>query len=317
MIAGPRLRRLVCVLALATAAIPAIAAADSPATRVYTMLPSEGNPEGVAFDNSTGFFYVSHVGTGAIYRGTLDDPVVHPWLPGGQDGRTSATGMKVNVHGQLAIAGASTGRFFVYDAESAALIASFDTGTGGFLNDVAFTKNGDLYVTDSLRPVLWRARAEAIAAGGGAVEAIPVTPEIVYVFAPNPFNLNGLVTTENGKALISIQSNTGRLWRIEPTDNPLVRRIAEIPVAGESLMNGDGLVINGSELLVIRNQDEVVNEVRLREGQTVGEVVSRTTDETFKTPTTGALAHDRLLVVNAEFFHTDGPPYTVSSIKRP
>jgi hypothetical protein len=36
---------------------------------------------GVAFDNSTGFFYVSHVSNGAIYRGTLDDPDVHPFLP--------------------------------------------------------------------------------------------------------------------------------------------------------------------------------------------------------------------------------------------
>jgi Cu-Zn family superoxide dismutase len=314
MIAGPRLRRLVCVLALATAAIPAVAAADSPATRVYTMLPSQGNPEGVAFDNSTGFFYVSHVGTGAIYRGTLDDPVVHPWLPGGQDGRVSATGMKVDNQGQLAIAGAGSGRFFVYDTATMALIASFDTGAGGFLNDVAFTKNGDLYVTDSFRPILWRASAEAIAAGGGPADAILVTPEIAY--GPG-FNLNGLVTTEDGRALLSVQSNTGRVWRIEPTDNPAVRRITEIPIAGGPLTNGDGLVINGSELVVIQNAQEIVNEVRLTEGGTVGEVVSLMTDPTFKTPTTGAFAHDRLLVVNSEFAETDGPPYTVSSIKRP
>jgi Cu-Zn family superoxide dismutase len=278
------------------------------------MLPSQGNPEGVAFDPSTGFFFVSHVGTGAIYRGTLDDPVVHPWLAGGQDGRVSATGMKVNVHGQLAIAGAGSGRFFVYDAATGTLIASFDTGTGGFLNDVAFTKNGDLYVTDSVRPILWRATAEQIAAGGGVPQAIPVAPEIPY--GPG-FNLNGLVTTENGKALISVQSNTGRIWRIEPTNNPLVRTITEIPVEGGPLMSGDGLVINGSKLIVIQNQQEIVNEVRLRDGGTVGEVVGMTTDDTFHTPTTGAFAHDRLLVVNAEFFETDGPPYTVSSIKRP
>jgi sugar lactone lactonase YvrE len=309
------LRRLVCLLALATAVIPAVAAADSPATRVYTMLPTAGNPEGVAFDASTGFFYVSHVSNGAIYRGTLDDPVVHPFLPAGEDGRVSATGMKVDQEGRLYIAGASSGRIFVYDTESRALLASFDTGSGGFLNDVALTKNGDLYVTDSWRPFLYRVRAASIEAGAGPVEAIPMAPEIPYAPPPS-FNLNGLVTTENGKALISVQSNTGQLWRIEPTDT-LGRTITEIPVAGESLENGDGLVINGSNLLVVQNAQEQVLEVKLSRGQTQGEVVGETTDPTFKTPTTAAIAHDRLLVVNSEFFETDGPPYTVSSIKRP
>jgi sugar lactone lactonase YvrE len=314
MIAGPRLRRLVCVLAFLAAAIPAVAVADSPATSVYTMLPTSGNPEGIAFDASTGFFYVSHVSNGALYRGTLDDPVVHPWLPAGQDGRTTATGMKVDQEGRLYVAGASSGRIFVYDTATGALIARFETGAGGFLNDVALTKNGDLYVTDSLRPVLWRVPASSIEAGGGPIEAIPLAPELPYL--PG-FNLNGLVTTESGKALISVQSNTGKIWRIEPDDTPLGRTITEIPVAGGPFMNGDGLVLNGSELIVIQNRDEIVNEVRLHEGQTVGELVSRTTDPTFKTPTTGAFAHDRLLVVNAEFIDTDGPPYTVSSIKRP
>jgi Cu-Zn family superoxide dismutase len=310
------LRRLVCLLALATAALPAVAAGDSPATRVYTLLPASGNPEGIAFDKSSGFFYVSHAFNGAVYRGTLDDPIVHPFLPAGQDGRAGATGMTVDREGRLYIAGALSSAIFVYDTATGALLGRFDTGPGGFLNDLALTKSGDLYVTDSFRPFLYRVRAESIDAGAGPVEAIPVAPEIVYV--PGEFNLNGIVTTENGKALISIQSNTGRLWRIEPTDNPLVRTISEIPVAGGPLRNGDGLVLSGNVLLVVRNQEELINEVKLHDGGTAGEVVGTTADPaTFMTPTTAALAHDRLLVVNSEFFHTDGPPYTVSSIRRP
>jgi Cu-Zn family superoxide dismutase len=315
MIAGLRLRRLVCMLALATAVLPAAAGADSPSTRVYTMQPTAGNPEGVAFDKRTGFFYVSHAFNGAVYRGTLDDPIVHPFLPAGQDGRTGATGMTVDREGRLYIAGAFSSAIFVYDAATGALCARFDTGPGGFLNDLTLTKEGDLYVTDSFRPILFRVRAESIDACAGAVEAIPVAPEIPYV--PGQFNLNGIVATENGKALISIQSNTGRLWRIEPTDNPLVRTITEIPVAGGSLVNGDGLVRDGGGLLVIQNAQELVTEVNLRRGGTEGEIVGSTTDPTFKTPTTAAFAHDRLLVVNSEFNDTDGPPFTVSSIRRP
>jgi Cu-Zn family superoxide dismutase len=318
MIAGLRLRRLVCMLALATAVLPAAAGADSSATRVYTMQPSSGNPEGVAFDPRSGFFYVSHVGTGAIYRGTLDDPVVHPLLPGGQDGRTSATGMKVDQEGRLYIAGAATGSFFVYDTATGMLLARFDTGAGGFLNDVALTKNGDLYVTDSLRPFLYRVRAATIEAGTGPVEAIPVAPEIQY--GPG-FNLNGLVATDDGKALISVQTNNGRLWRIEPFGDLLGRTITEIPVVGDTLRDGDGLVNDGGGLLVVRNGiqtgEEVVTELNLRRGGTAGEVVGKTSDDTFMNPTTAALARDRVLVVNSEFVHTNGPPYTVSSIKRP
>ena len=301
-----------CVTVLA-AAIPS-AVASTHETQVYTMLPTSGNPEGIAYDHRTGFFYVSHVGTGAIYRGTLDDPVVHPWLAGGQDGRTSATGMKVDNEGRLFIAGASTGRIFVYDTATGALLGRFETGPGGFLNDVALLRDGDLYVTDSLRPILWRVTAEMLEAGTGVPEAIPVAPEIAYV--PG-FNLNGIVAAHNGKDLITVNSTTGLLYRVTPTDNPLVRTIEQIPVAGGPLNAADGLVLHGNRLFAIQNMQELVTEVKLTEGGTQGEVVSRTTDPTFHTPTTGALAHDRLLIVNAEFFETDGPPYTVSSIRRP
>jgi sugar lactone lactonase YvrE len=299
-----------CVLA---AAIPS-AVASTHETQVYTMLPSSGNPEGIAYDNRAGFFYVSHVGTGAIYRGTLDDPVVHPFLPAGQDSRTSATGMTVDNEGRLYIAGASTGSIFVYDTATGALLGRFDTGAGGFLNDVALLKDGDLYVTDSVRTFLWRVTAEMLEAGTGVPEAIPVLPEILYV--PG-FNLNGIVAAHNGKELITVNSMTGKLYRVMPTDNPVVRSIQEIPVAGGPLNAADGLVLHGNRLFAIQNMQELVTEVKLTEGGTQGEVISRTTDETFHTPTTGALVRDRLLIVNAEFFDSDGPPYTVSSIRRP
>lgn len=302
-----------CVAVLA-AAIPS-AVASTHDTQVYTLLPASGNPEGIAYDHRTGFFYVSVAFDGSIYRGTLDDPVVHPFLPAGQDGRTGATGMTVDKEGRLYIAGAFTGSIFVYDTSTGTLLGRFDTGPGGFLNDVALTKDGDLYVTDSFRPILWRVPAEAIEAGAGAVEAIPLAPEVVYV--PGDFNANGIVATHNGKELILVNSSTGKLYRVTPTENPLVRSIQEIPVVGGPLRNADGLVFHGNRLFAIQNAEEVVAEVKLTEGGTQGEVVSRTTDPTFKTPTTGALVRDRLLIVNAEFFHTDGPPYTVSSIRRP
>ena len=312
----PSLRRLLCLLALVAVVLPAASAADRRpgAARVYTLLPASGNPEGVAFDRRSGFFYVSDSTNGGIYRGTLDDPVVHPYLPAGQDGRTAAAGLEVDNRGRLYVAGAGTGSLFVYDTRSGRLLGRFDTGAGGFLNDIAIARNGDVYVTDSLRPFLYRVRGASVDAGAGPVEAIPVEPEIQYL--PG-FNLNGIVPTDDGKALIVVQTNTGKLFRIEPTASPAVRTIREIVVDGGPLTNGDGLLLDGNELLVVQNQQELLTQVKLSRRGDRGVVEERTTDPTFKTPTTVAEARDRLLVVNSEFFETDGPPYTVSAVREP
>jgi sugar lactone lactonase YvrE len=329
----PSLRRLCLLCLVLLAVVPAAALAGRDEPKVYTLLPASGNPEGVAYDKKRGFFYVSVVTDGSIYRGTLDDPTVRPWLPAGQDGRTSATGMKVEGR-LLYVAGASTGAIFVYDTRTGSLVGRFDTGPGGFINDLALTKNGDVYATDSLRPFLYRVRAESVEAGAGPVEAIPILPEIPHV--PGQFNLNGIDVSENGKELITIQTNTGRVWKIVPGGrshggdddhgddddrrsggDPLARTITEIPVRGGPLVNGDGLIVDGDRLLVVQNQQELITEVKLSRQRTRGEVVGTTTDPTFKTPTTAAIARNRLLVVNSEFFETDGPPYTVTSIRTP
>jgi hypothetical protein len=47
-------------------------------------------------------------------------------------------------------------------------------------------------------------------------------------------------------------------------------------------------------------------------------VESETTDPMLKTPTSVAFqSHNRLLIANAEYFNTDGPPNLVVSIRRP
>ena len=95
-----------------------------------------GNPEGIAFDQRSRAFFVSSTGDGAIYRGTLA-ATPSPFIPAraGQ----SAVGLKVR-HGKLYVAGGSTGAIKVYDLASKALLATFDTGSGGFLNDLVVTR---------------------------------------------------------------------------------------------------------------------------------------------------------------------------------
>jgi hypothetical protein len=310
---GVRRRRALGALGIAIALVtvwPIALGSAAPAdeTIVYTLLPPGTNPEGVAFQKrSGGRFFVSGIGDGTIYRGNLDRPVARPFLPAGQDGRTEAVGLEVR-RGRLYIAGGSTGAIFVYDISDRELLARFETGAGGFINDVAVSRTGHVYATDSFRPFLYRMSPGAVSAGGGTIRRIRLSPEIEYL---EGFNVNGIVAY--GRSVIVVHSITGELFRITPRAKGS-RRIAEIPVAGGVLTFGDGLERSDQRLWVVRNGPELVVEVALQGFARRGRIVDVTGDPSFMTPTTAALARDRLLVVNSEFFETDGPPFTVSSI---
>src|SRR3954451_8859603 len=123
--------RIIAANAVAAAALAPVAAAHGhgdrdAAARLFTLRPDPAaNPEGVASDGRA--FYVSDTGSGAIYRGTLDSDTVAPFIAGAT-GR-SAVGLKIS-HGKLYVAGGGTGRITVYDLQSKAQVASWDTGAG-------------------------------------------------------------------------------------------------------------------------------------------------------------------------------------------
>jgi len=214
-------------------------------TRIYTLDPSNhGNPEGIAYDESTAAFFVGTIGDGTIYRGTLGNLTVTPFIPGPGHG---VGGMKV-ARGKLYVAGGFSGRVLIYDIGAKQQVAAFQT-SGGFLNDLVVTPDGDVFVTDSFAPILWRITAAQVAAGGGVPAGIPVGPEIVY--NPNDFNLNGIVALKGGRSLIVVQTYNGKLFRIDLDERaPLDREIHPIDV--ESLLGGDGLRIDGNDLLVVQ-----------------------------------------------------------------
>jgi len=303
---------------------------DRSRTRVFELDPSTpGNgPEGIAFDKDRGAFYVSAFGDGTIYRGTLHGSVLTPFLPGGTDGRTTAYGLTVS-RGLLYVAGGPTGSFWVYDLATGTLKARFDTGPGGFINDLVVTRPGDVFVTDSFRPILWHVTTAQVNRGGGRADAIPVDPEIPYASGPFAFNLNGIVANQRGDVLWSVQS-TGPLWRIRFPDlaNLDNREISEVHVDGGPFGAGDGMAIDPDtgQLLIVQNGldggQAQIDFVTLQSGGTTGVVTDRLTDATFETPTTVAVAHDRYLVVNSHIAVVNGqivvqnPPWTVSGVPR-
>src|SRR5438034_1285476 len=72
-------------------------------------------------------------------------------------------------------------------------------------------------------------------------------------------NFNGIEATPNGDALIAIQTATGKLFSIDPDTGVTTL----IDVGGALFTNGDGLLLAGHTLYVVRNQNNVVVVVRL------------------------------------------------------
>jgi len=272
-------------------------------------------PEGIAFQQGTSFFYVSSNADGTIFRGTLGQEQTTVFLPGGQDGRTSATGMKVDDQGRLFVSGAATGKIFVYSTATGQLLAQFSNGlTNTFINDVTITPNGDAFFTDSLNPVLYRVTTSS---GQLVLENWLDLTGTPIVYQPG-FNLNGIVSTDNGRYLLTVQSNTGKLFRIDTA----TQEVVEVDLGGAQLTNGDGLWLRGHTLYAAQNAQGLITKVQLSGDLSSGRVVSSATDPSLHFPTTMAIADGRLLVVNSQFdrrctgCHPD-LPFTVSSIKVP
>ena len=184
-----------------------------------------------------------------------------------------------------------------------------------FVNDLAVAPSGVVYATDSRDPVILRVAPDA--AGQLILERwLPLagTP-IVYGAG---FNLNGIAATADGRYLLTVQSNTGRLWRVGTAD----RSVVEVNLGGASLANGDGLLLDGQTLYAVRNADRAIVKVAMAADFASGQVQSSTTDASFLFPTTIARADDRLLVVNSQLNRrTAGQPpqlpFTLTSVALP
>jgi len=273
-------------------------------------------PEGVAYQPSSGAYFVSSTTDGTIFRGTLREPAATVFLPPGGDGRTAATGLKVDSRGRLFVSGAATGQMFVYDATTGGLLGKLSNGlTPTFINDVAVTSTGDAYFTDSLNPILFKVAADAN--GQYTLESWLDFTGTALTYQTG-FNLNGITASEDGKYLIVVQSNTGKLFRIEVAS----KAVTEINLGGATVTSGDGILLSGNTLYVSRNQQGLIIKLQLSSDLASGSVVSSTTDPLLAYPTTLAWADGRLLVVNSQF-NKRGPglqpvlPFTITSIPAP
>lgn len=224
--------------------------ANGPRPAQYELPGDNVFPEGVAYQRGTAFFYVSSTTDGTIFRGDLREPRASVFLPGGADGRTTAVGLKVDHRGRLFVAGGNTGQVFVYDTTTKALLFKASNGLPSsqtFINDVAInSRDGAAYFTDSISPLLYKVAQNA--QGQWTFETFLDFTGTPFVYQQG-FNANGIAATPNGKYLIVVQSNTGKLFRIDLA----TKQVAPIDLGGQTVTNGDGILLQGNTLYVVRN----------------------------------------------------------------
>src|SRR5215213_8943593 len=175
-------------------------------------LPNGWLPEGVVTGRGP-VLYSGSRANGAIYAADLRTGEGAILVPG-QAGRV-AVGLSFDARtNYIFVAGGSTGKAYVYDADTGALVQEYTlTAPGTFVNDVIVTRDA-AYFTDSARAVYYRI---PLGPGGSlpapdAVEEIPLSGDWQQL---SGINANGIEATPNTKALIIVNSAEGALYHVE------------------------------------------------------------------------------------------------------
>jgi sugar lactone lactonase YvrE len=265
-------------------------------------LPVGFLPEGIAIGDRPLAYFGSRA-NGDIFRVDLATGAGQVVSQGPGPGFPSV-GIKIDQRGRLFVSGGGAGNARVVNVHTGAILASYQFvvpvpgANNTFINDVVLTPAG-AYYTDSRSAVLFHLPL-------GRHGRLPTQDAVVRIplsgdWAPNADGVapssNGLSRTPDGRALIMVASNFGTLFRVDPSTGVATT----IDLGGETVVNGDGLLLNGRTLYVVQNRLNTVAVIRLNRQGTAGTVQQRVTDPRFDVPTTVAMFRDRLYLPNARF----------------
>lgn len=280
-------------------------------------------PEGIVIAEGS-IAFVSSLKTGEIFRvdlSTGERSVFHRSL-----GPTTV-GLALDAFGRLFVCGGIDGTLSVIDTATGELLKRYQLGgenspvnktDRSFINEMALSPEV-AYITDSFSPVLYRM---PFGAHGELPEeldivAVPLIGDLVYQFGETFaewFNSNGISFTPDRSAILIVQTNTGRLFRVD-TRSGATR---EVDLGGELLEFGDGLVLEGRTLHAVQNMANTVSVVELDETGGSGRIVERWTDPRFDTPTAMARFGNRFYLSNARFTeaHPESVDFSIVAIEK-
>lgn len=273
-------------------------------------------PEGIAYDVKAAQFLVSslrygkigRVGHDGIYHDFIHDPMLISSVGLHIDQKrnrllaaVSDPGVSVNT---ATVTQAKLAGIAVYALKSGRRLAYYDLGQlaegAHFANDIALDADGNIYVTDSFSPIVYKI-------GKQGKPAIFVQNDL---FKGEGFNLNGIVFHPRGY-LIVMKSNSGELYKIS------LRGEVTLIKTEFSLKGGDGLVLAENESLAVIQNSGVVSRLESADNWKSA-TLSQTETQGFNFPTTGVMVGDTLYVLNAklgELFDPTAPKSDTFSIR--
>lgn len=313
--------RLLTVAMLSVALTVPMASAQAGSRLVDQItLPNGFQPEGITIGPGP-YAYFGSRADGRILAADLRTGRYGVINPGRGPGNPSV-GLKSDQRELLYVAGGITGTARVINFRTGQELASYQlapTGTTSFVNDVVITKRA-AWFTDSRQAVLYRVplARDGVAALQPSVHRIRLRGEWVQNADPASTNANGIAQTPDGRALLVVQTMDGLLFRV----NPATGWATQVDLGGYDLTAGDGLLVLGRTLYVVRNRENLVAVIRLNREGTRGRLVEELTSprcgETcgFDVPTTVAAYKGSLFLPNARFGQDQTGPFWVTRIDR-
>lgn len=296
------MRRASLVVAMITVlgamAVPAGAAAYPDVIPLPDGFQPEGITLGVGHDA-----YAGSLADGRIVRADLRTGEVEVVVPANG---LPAVGMDYDRRsGYLFVAGGPIGNAYIYDSDSGELVEELTLGSG-FVNDVIVTRSA-AYFTNSFEPEIYAIPLDANGSMSGPVQTIPLNG-----FVPaGLFNANGIEASADGGTLFIVNSSSGVLYAVDPASGDS----SPIDLGGALVTSGDGIVLEGRTMYVVRNSLNQIAVVELASDNASGELVETLTSADFRVPTTADLFGKSLYAVNARF-GTPATPDTAYEIVR-
>ncbi|HEX6760774.1 MAG TPA: hypothetical protein VF086_20540 [Propionibacteriaceae bacterium] len=197
------------------------------------------------------------------------------------------------------------------DVETGRIIRNYSFTTDpAFINDVVLTRDF-AWFTNSQAAQLYGVPLNRGGTPGDDFITLELTGDWEQVVG---FNANGIAETPNRQALLVVNSTTDLLYRVDPETG----EATQVDLGGTSLTSGDGLLVLGNTLYVVRNQLNQVAVIKLDADGTSGALVDTLTSPDFDVPTTVAAFGNSLYLPNARFTTPPTPdtPYWVTRIDR-